>query len=241
MAGATTVIGRATRVQGRVTGEGDLDVQGIVRGEISIGGEAIVDAGGMVDGNVTARRLVVRGAIKGDLLGRDAVILEDGARVVGDIRAPRVAIAQGALVRGFVEADPGEGSRASSARDASARMPAVREVAPVPRGASSAASRPGSSRAEPAHVQAAVARVVSSSQASSSPRGAVAPGSHAAAPSHAAGGSLASQGHPAQGVQASTTAQASEATNHAGARRAPPPVLPSLKRARGQLVKKKER
>src|ERR1700683_5467911 len=111
-----SVIGRTTRVRGRITGEGDLDVQGFVDGEIAVGGDVTIDAQGMVGGGVRGRRLVVRGAVKGDLVGEEAVLLEEGARVVGDVRAPRVAIASGALVRGFVETGESNGAPVKVAR-----------------------------------------------------------------------------------------------------------------------------
>ena len=116
MASKVSVIGRSTRVRGRVTGAADLEVQGFVDGEIVVGGDVTVDAHGMVGAGVRGRRLVVRGAVRGDLIGEEAVLLEDGARVVGDVRAPRVAIAPGALVRGFVETGASGDAPARAAR-----------------------------------------------------------------------------------------------------------------------------
>jgi len=228
MAGVATVIGRASRVQGRVTGEGDLEVRGMVRGEIAVGGEVSVDSGGMVDGNVTARRLVVRGAIKGDLIGHDAVVLEDGARVVGDVRSARVAIAAGALLRGLVEADPGDPSRSQDVRThAVARMPTPREVAPS-RIALPLPRRPVTAKVEPAPPTVAAGSQAAATSNESSSRAAASPGSKA---SHASQGSHA--------APASAAMHGGESNN--GGRRPPPPVLPSLRRARGQIVKKKER
>src|SRR3974390_38219 len=103
MAANGSVIGRATRIQGRVTGSVDLEVRGFVDGEIVVQGDVTVDQHGMVGAGVQARRVIVRGAVRGGLLGEEAVLLEDGARVVGDLRAPRGAIAPGAPVRGFVQ------------------------------------------------------------------------------------------------------------------------------------------
>ncbi len=96
-------IGKSTRVKGRVHGNEDLTVEGRVEGEVNIDGDVTIEASGLVAANISARVITVRGAIKGDLTGSDAVRLEDGARVVGDLRAPRVAIAPGALVRGYVQ------------------------------------------------------------------------------------------------------------------------------------------
>ncbi len=136
MASNVTVIGRTTRVRGRVTGDGDVEVQGFVEGEISVGGDVTVDAHGIVGAGVRGRRLLVRGAVKGDLLGEESILLEQGARVVGDLRAPRVAIAPGAMVRGYVQtgdADAG-GARAHGAPAAAAPSRPQHAAAAAPGG-----------------------------------------------------------------------------------------------------------
>jgi cytoskeletal protein CcmA (bactofilin family) len=192
MAAHPSVIGRTTRVRGRITGEVDLDVQGFVDGEIAVGGDVTIDTQGMVGGGVRGRRLVIRGAVKGDLHGEEAIALEDGARVVGDVRAPRVAIAPGALVRGFVETGEGSGAEARTAR----AQPAARPAAAPPRVAPPAAK-------------------VHAGPAPSKPAEKAAPAAHASAGNNAA--------------------------TPAGPRRPPPPVVPALKKAKGQIAKKKER
>jgi cytoskeletal protein CcmA (bactofilin family) len=196
MAANESIIGRTTRVRGRVTGAVDLLVLGFVDGEIAVSGDVTVDAHGLVGASVQGRRLVVRGAVKGDLLGEEAVVLEDGARVVGDVRAPRVAIAAGALVRGYVETGEGNGAAARVSRGEAAARPAAH------------AARP----AAPARVAA---------PPPPKPAGKPAPAVHVAG----GGGSANNSGHGAR----------------AAARRPPPPVVPALKKAKGQIAKKKER
>lgn len=141
MAANVTIIGRGARVRGRIVGAAatDLEVLGFVEGEIAVGGDVTIDATGVVGANVTGRKLVVRGAVKGDLTGEEAILLEDGARVAGDVRAPRVAIAPGALVRGYVETGHAGGAPARAAarpHTAAAPRPAVhasaKTHAPVP-------------------------------------------------------------------------------------------------------------
>src|ERR1700749_3748169 len=112
MASNVSVIGRTTRVRGRVTGAVDLEVQGFVEGEIAVLGDVTIDTPAMVGAGVRGRRLFVRGAVKGDLVGEESISLEQGARVVGDVRAPRIAIAPGALVRGYVQTGDEEAPRA---------------------------------------------------------------------------------------------------------------------------------
>lgn len=193
MAANGSIIGRTTKVRGRVTGAVDLHVEGFVDGEIVVSGDVTVDTHGLVGASVQGRRLVVRGAVKGDLLGEEAVVLEDGARVVGDVRAPRVAIAAGALVRGYVETGEGNGASARSSRTEAAARPAPPRSTPQVR----AAHAPAPAKSSPAV--------------------------HVAAGGGSSGGTNNS-GHA-----------------RAAARRPPPPVVPALKKAKGQIAKKKER
>jgi cytoskeletal protein CcmA (bactofilin family) len=204
-ASTTTIIGRTARVRGRLTGDADLEVQGFVEGEIHVGGDVTVDAHGMVGAGIRGRRLVVRGAVKGDLLGEQSILLEEGARVVGDVRAPRVAIAPGALVRGYVETGEGMGESLRASRTAAATRPVPVAAKPA------TAAAPAKPPVAIAKGAAVVAKAGNSTVAAATVAGAM-------------GNNATRHG-----------------ANHAGGRRPPPPVVPALKKAKGQIAKKKER
>jgi hypothetical protein len=137
---------------------------------------------------------VVRGAVRGDLVGEEGIVLEEGARVVGDVRAPRVHIAAGALVRGYVDTgDGGEGPVTIERPQTAARPAAAR-----PAGTSAAAAP---TRAAPPPPRA---------QAKAAPPPAPPP---VAPPPHV----------------------------EEAPRRPPPPVVPVIRKAKGQIAKKKER
>lgn len=131
MANDVAILGRSTHVRGRVTGAASVEIAGRVDGEVDVSGDVTVEAGGLVGANVTGRRLVIRGAIKGDLNGSESIALEDGAKVVGDVRAPRIAIAQGALLRGYVQtANGGSAPRAKATTASRAAVPPPRASTP---------------------------------------------------------------------------------------------------------------
>jgi cytoskeletal protein CcmA (bactofilin family) len=134
-----TVIGRGARVRGRITGSATLEILGLVDGEILVDGDLTVGESGMVASDLSGRRVVVRGAVKGNVTGEESVHLEDGAKVVGDVRAPRIAISSGALVRGHVQTAGAGAARPRAAAKASAP-----------------AARPAAAAAKPAAVPAAV-------------------------------------------------------------------------------------
>jgi cytoskeletal protein CcmA (bactofilin family) len=98
-----TVIGRGVNIVGTVTGAVDLTIHGRIEGEVSVEGDVTIEAEGLVAASVTGRSVIVRGAVKGDVTAEDGIRLEEGARVVGDLRSSRVAVTRGALVRGYVQ------------------------------------------------------------------------------------------------------------------------------------------
>lgn len=153
-----TLIGQGTFVRGRVNGTGDIEIAGRVEGEVTVTGEVLVDTTGLVGAGISARRIVVRGAVKGDLVAEQAVLLESGARVVGDLRAPRIAIAPGGLVRGHVQTSAAGAARprSASADTRSSRTSAVSTSTSAPKAAPAKAA-PAPAKEAPARAATAAA------------------------------------------------------------------------------------
>lgn len=99
---AASVIGQGSVVRGNLRGSGSLEIRGRVEGDVELEGDVAVGEDGGVSGNVRGAQILVAGQVAGDLTGSEAVLLERGARVIGDLVAPRIGIAEGALVRGAV-------------------------------------------------------------------------------------------------------------------------------------------
>lgn len=144
MAAEQSVLGESFSITGRVTGEGDLEIRGRVDGEVDVRGDLVIAESAVIRAALSGARVTIRGALLGDILATEAIVLEGSARVVGNLRAPRIAIALGAQVRG--EVDMGEvvaGERpaaraaarpaaAPAARPAPARPAPVAVARPVP-------------------------------------------------------------------------------------------------------------
>src|ERR1043165_5678351 len=120
-----SVVGQGIFLRGSIRGEGDLEIRGRIEGDVEVGGEVTIGEGALVKADVTARRITVRGAVAGNLTGEDGVRLEEGARVVGDLRGAGIGIAEGALLRGNVQTGTGgEGRSRARQQPAQARTPA---------------------------------------------------------------------------------------------------------------------
>jgi cytoskeletal protein CcmA (bactofilin family) len=93
-----SVLGPSTRVTGRVTGEGALRIEGALRGDVQITGEAEVAEGGNVEGNVSAASLDISGTLLGDVVSRGPVVIRGGAVVRGELRGSEISIEPGSRV-----------------------------------------------------------------------------------------------------------------------------------------------
>lgn len=98
-------IGRTTRVVGRLTGDGDLLVEGKIEGELSLRGHLEVAEGAVVTAPIEASDLTVDGTVDGDVVARNGVVLRPTGVLRGAIKASQVAIEEGARFTGRIDMD----------------------------------------------------------------------------------------------------------------------------------------
>lgn len=100
---ASTVIGQGIIVEGEISADDEVIVQGTVRGRITGRDAVVVETGAVVEADVTASSLVVGGHITGNVTVADRIDLQSGGRLVGDVKAARITIADGASFKGNVD------------------------------------------------------------------------------------------------------------------------------------------
>jgi cytoskeletal protein CcmA (bactofilin family) len=99
-------ISQGIKIKGEVTGSEDLFVDGVVEGKLSLTTNSCLTIGpnGHVKADVHAREVIVRGKIEGKVTGRDKVQLWSTGQVTGEVQTGSLAIEDGALLSGKVEA-----------------------------------------------------------------------------------------------------------------------------------------
>ena len=105
---ANTVIGSSIVIDGEISGDEDLVIQGTVKGKISLKESLIVANSGVVEADIETQNVEIAGKVTGNILASDKVELKSDCRVVGDIKAPRILIADGASFKGNVDMDVGK-------------------------------------------------------------------------------------------------------------------------------------
>jgi cytoskeletal protein CcmA (bactofilin family) len=100
---ARSVIDAGLIIVGTLEGDGELQIDGEVRGDIHCT-HLTVGNGATVEGRIAADEVVVRGKVKG-VIGGNRVILADGAHVESDIYHKKLAIEEGAHFEGAARFD----------------------------------------------------------------------------------------------------------------------------------------
>jgi cytoskeletal protein CcmA (bactofilin family) len=104
--GNPVLIGKAIRIKGEIVGEEDLIIEGKVEGTIALRkNHLILERSAQITAHVEVENITIRGQMSGNTTASNRVEVTSEAQVVGDIRAPRVVMAEGAKFRGAVEMD----------------------------------------------------------------------------------------------------------------------------------------
>src|SRR3954471_11548634 len=102
---AKTIIGSSIVIDGEISGDEDLVIQGTVKGKISLKESLFVENTGVVEADIETQNVEIAGRVTGNIAATDKVELRTDCRVVGDIKAPRILIADGASFKGNVDMD----------------------------------------------------------------------------------------------------------------------------------------
>jgi cytoskeletal protein CcmA (bactofilin family) len=97
-------IGKALRIEGRITSAENLTIDGQVQGTIELGEHSLtIGAGAAVTADLAAKSIVIGGRVIGNIVATDGLSLQATGSVEGDIVAPRLSMADGATIKGKVE------------------------------------------------------------------------------------------------------------------------------------------
>lgn len=105
--GSMSFLGGEIIVNGNISGQGDLHIDGEIDGDVA-GATVIIGPNGRVRGNIQADRATVAGYVEGTITA-DTLIVEKSARVAGDLSYASVSIETGAQVEGRLTQRGGPG------------------------------------------------------------------------------------------------------------------------------------
>lgn len=111
-------INAGLKIQGEVSGDTDLYIDGEIQGKIRMTNSRVtVGPNGKVQAEIEARDISVEGTVQGNLKASQSTQLGPSSKVVGSVISPRVGIADGARLRGKIETIRAPQSPKSSAAE----------------------------------------------------------------------------------------------------------------------------
>lgn len=99
----TAFFGPEIVFDGTISGTEFLLIEGTVRGKISLSNDLRIGPRARVEATVHARNVTIEGKLTGDASADDRLELVATADVEGNLRAPKIVVAEGAKFRGNVD------------------------------------------------------------------------------------------------------------------------------------------
>lgn len=106
---------KGSRVSGKFIVHGTADIDGSVNGEILCNGTLTIGDGAEIRANISADVVVIRGQVEGDVTAKERLELDAPARLLGNVAAPRLIVAEGVVFDGDCAMDGAKKRREATA------------------------------------------------------------------------------------------------------------------------------
>lgn len=93
-------IGKGMAIEGKLSFEETVRIDGSFKGEISATGTLVIGDGGYVEGDIRTGSAIITGTVKGTLDASVRVELRSPARFIGEIKTPTLIIDEGVVFEG---------------------------------------------------------------------------------------------------------------------------------------------
>lgn len=129
------IIGKGTVIDGNIIAEGDLVVEGVVRGDVTTKTSLIVGQSCIIEGNILAQHAEVAGRVKGTVQALGLLVIKSSSIIDGDVLTKNLNVESGSTFNGrftvgsVTSTEPKVAKRSEAA--AIEHLEAVRRPAPA--------------------------------------------------------------------------------------------------------------
>lgn len=108
-------LGRGSRVEGKLRFEGSVRIDGQVDGDIEAQDTVIIGETAVINAQITAGTIIVKGKVNGDVIARKRVELHAPGRLMGNMATPSLVIHEGVVFEGHCSMGSGADSKTDKA------------------------------------------------------------------------------------------------------------------------------
>lgn len=94
------LIGNGTSITGDINSNGDVRIDGVLKGNINITGKLVVGPSGKIEGSVICQNADISGEIQGKTTVSELLSLKANAKLIGDIITDKISIEPSAIFTG---------------------------------------------------------------------------------------------------------------------------------------------
>ncbi len=103
---AKNVLSADVELKGNLKFSGELSFEGKLDGEIQTDGVLTLGDTAVINGNISAQSVVVRGKVNGNITAKEKIEIKSKAELFGDIRAAKLVVEEGVTFVGKTEVNP---------------------------------------------------------------------------------------------------------------------------------------
>lgn len=104
--GAINIIGAGTVIEGEIKSNGDVRIDGTIKGSVTSKAKVVVGSTGSIEGDVFCQNADISGAVQGKTTVAEMLFLKANARINGDIQTGKLIVEVGASFTGNCSMGP---------------------------------------------------------------------------------------------------------------------------------------
>ncbi|MDF2437747.1 MAG: cell shape determination protein CcmA [Bacteroidota bacterium] len=97
---SVNIVGAGTFIEGDITTNGDMRIDGSLTGSINVKGKLVVGPSGSIEGEIICQNADISGTVKGKIGVAELLSLKSSSKLSGDIITNKIAIEPGAVFSG---------------------------------------------------------------------------------------------------------------------------------------------
>jgi len=97
---ALNIINNGTQITGDVNSEGDMRVDGIIKGYLTSKARLVLGPTAVIDGDIKAANIEISGEVNGNIYASELLTVKSTAKINGDIISNKLIIEAGATFNG---------------------------------------------------------------------------------------------------------------------------------------------
>jgi len=108
------LISNGTEITGDIKSNGDIRIDGSLKGNLNTKGKVVIGPTGKISGEVICKNSEVSGIVEGKIIVGQLLNLKASSKILGDIDTVKLSIEPGAMFSGYCKMSDGETSGAQA-------------------------------------------------------------------------------------------------------------------------------